>query len=120
MTTTPAPQPPSGAIGVLHIVRQPRPGDPTRAFDFLISFGGHEGQQGAFQLAKVYGLDNLVQMLKRMGISRDQIDAAAHLLTTEDQHEIEDVQIPRDVLRNLGLADVRQLRRRDGTPNVPG
>ena len=120
MTTTPAPQPPSGATGVLHIVRQPRPGDPTRAFDFLITFGGQGGQQGAFELAKVYGLDNLVQMLKKIGISRDQIDAAAHLLTTEDQHEIEHVQIPRDVLRKLGLADVRQLRRRVGPPHVSG
>ena len=69
--TTPAPQPPSGATGVLHIVRQPRPGDLTRAFDFSMSFGGQGSQQDAFQLAKVYGLDNLVQMLERIGISRD-------------------------------------------------
>lgn len=83
-----------------------------------MSFGGQGSQQDAFQLAKVCGLDNLVQMLERIGISRDQIDAAAHLLTTEDQHEIEDVQITRAVLRNLGLGAVKQVRRRDGRPQV--
>ena len=97
MTSTPQP----GTIGVIHIVRQARPGDQERAFNFLISFGGEEN--GALYIGEASGVEDLRHLLKKLGISSEAIDAACRTLAVKTRHLIPDVSLSRNRLGRLGL-----------------
>jgi len=88
-------------MGVIHILRQPRPGDRDRPFNFLVSFGGQES--GAVYIGEAFGVKDLSHLLRNLGISSDAIDVACRRLEVENRHVIPDVSLSRNRLRQLGL-----------------
>ncbi len=77
--------------GIVHIARVARPNDRMRPFNYLISFGGSTNQVGAVNLGKALGIENLIGQLRKIGVSLDDAEAAAHALISHEQHEIPDI-----------------------------
>jgi len=88
--------------GVVHVVRVARPGDRIRPFNYLISFGGSAEPIGAVHLGKALGTEDLVNQLKKVGVSENQAEAAAQGLAVQEQYEIPDVTLTRGQVYRLG------------------
>ena len=87
---------------MVRIVRQTRAGDPSRAYDFLISFGGERDSVGAFYVGRAFGIDDLIRLLPQVGVPRSEIDRALAVLMARSQHEIPNVKLTKSFLRSLG------------------
>jgi hypothetical protein len=97
------PQQPQGTRGVIHIVREARAGNQARPSDFSVSFGGKKDGVGAFYLGKATGIDLLIKLLEKIGLSHDEIDVALQVLTAQQHHEIPNVTLTHALIRKLGL-----------------
>jgi hypothetical protein len=62
------PRQPQGTTGVIHIVRQNRSGNQSRASEFLVSFGGKKDGVGAFWLGRATSFDPPTAMLRKLGV----------------------------------------------------
>jgi F420-dependent methylenetetrahydromethanopterin dehydrogenase len=87
---------------MIRIVRQTRSGDPSRPYDFLVSFGGKKDSVGAFYVGMALGIDDLIRLLPKVGVSQGEIDQALEVLKAHSHHEIPNVKITKDFLSTLG------------------
>ena len=92
-----------GTTGVIHIDSQHPSFGQSRASEFLVSFGGKKDGMGAFYIGRAFGLDDLVGLLVKIGVSQSDVDAALEVLQGQPKHEIPNVTLPKAFLRNLGL-----------------
>ncbi len=92
-----------GTKGVIHIVRQNHSDDPSSPSTFLISFGGKKDGIGVFYLGRASGLDPLVALLQKIGVSPAEVETALQVLAERPQHEIANVVLTQDTIRDLGL-----------------
>ena len=95
-------QPPTDTTGMIRIVRQTRSGDLSRPFDFLVSFGGEKDQVGMFYVGRAFGIDDLIRLLPKVGVSQSEIDAALDVLKAHSHHDIPNVSLTKRFLRTLG------------------
>ena len=93
---------PQGTTGMIRIVRQTRSGDLSRPYDFLVSFGGKKDSVGAFYVGRAFGIDDLIRLLPKVGVSQGEIDKALEALKTLSHHEIPNVKIRKGFLSSLG------------------
>jgi hypothetical protein len=98
MPTDPRQSP--GTRGVFHIECQYYSDQPS---EFLVSFGGKKDGVGAFYLGRATGFGPLAVLLRKVGVSPTDVDAALQVLMTEPHHEISDVVLTRAMIRELGL-----------------
>jgi hypothetical protein len=90
----------SGTPGVLHIECLKRSGEPS---EYLVSFGGNKDEVGAFYLGKPSGLDPLTALLRKLGVPGPAIRLALQALSSEVHHQIPNVILTVDMIRELGL-----------------
>lgn len=95
-------QPPTATTGMIRIVRQTRAGDLSRPYDFLISFGGEKDSVGAFYVGRAFGIDDLIRLLPKVGVSQSEIDAALEILKAHSHYDIPNVSLTKRFLRTLG------------------
>jgi len=88
--------------GVLHIVRPDRPYVHPRTTKFSVSFGGHKDGVGAIELGKPKGFDALTVLLQKLSVPTSEIEVACHVLTAQPHHEVPNVTLRQDTLRQLG------------------
>src|SRR5712691_637954 len=92
----------SDTPGVLHIVR-PYSSDAHRTTTkFSVSFGGHKDGVGAIELGKPKGFDALTVLLQKLSVPTSEIEVACHVLTAQPHHEVPNVTLRQDTLRQLG------------------
>ena len=94
--------PPSGTMGVVHIVRE-NPGNTRSPSGFSVSFGGKKDGVGAFSLGKATGYDALASLLDKLGVQPADVEMALQVLAAQPHHEIPNVTLTRDLIRKLGL-----------------
>jgi hypothetical protein len=89
-----------GTTGVLHIECRKRSGEPS---EYLVSFGGPRDGVGAFYLGRPSGLDPLTALLRKLGVPGPAIRLALQALLSEAHHQIPNVILTVDMIRELGL-----------------
>ena len=100
MPSEPA-QPTIVPTGMISIVRQTRAGDPSRAYDFLVSFGGAKDSVGVFYVGRAFGTEDLIRLLPKVGLSQSEIDTTLEVLKTTSHHMIPNVTLTKGFLRSL-------------------
>jgi hypothetical protein len=86
---------------MISIVRQIRAGDPSRAYDFLVSFGGKKDSVGVFYVGRAFGITDLIRLLPKVGVSQSEIDTALEVLKTKSHHLVPNVALTKGFLRSL-------------------
>jgi hypothetical protein len=81
---------------------KPRPGDQTRPYDFVLSFGGAKDAVGAFYIGKAFGADDLILMLSKLGVAKSEGEITVQALKEQPKHEIPNVALSKALLRTLG------------------
>ena len=70
---------------------------------FLVSFGGEKDGTGTFYLGRVSGLGRLAALLTKVGVQPAEVDTALQTLPGQPHHQVPNVTLTPDVLRDLGL-----------------
>ena len=83
-----AAQRPRGTTGVVRIVRQARQSDRAPSFNYRISFGGGKDPGGASYLGMAFGTEDLIHLLKRIGVSGAGAEMAVRALAGQSEYDI--------------------------------
>jgi hypothetical protein len=94
------PRQPPGTRGTIFIECQYHSDTPS---EFLVSFGGTKDGVGAFYLGRATGFDPLTSLLRKLRLSSSVVRTALRVLMAEPRHQIPDVTLTLDTIRELGL-----------------
>src|SRR4029450_13530970 len=94
-------EPPQGATGVVHVVREDPPSGQSPS-SCVVSFGGKKDRGRAFSLRRAAGLYPLAALLQKIGVFPADVETALQVLAGQSRHEIAKVTLTQATIREAG------------------